>query len=98
MACTNRDTIKIAAQNGVGALAFSFLDPAEARLWADIYYGIIKSDACVPLGHSVNANIAMVSSFSVHRDRAEAIRRGHEGFEFFDVQSPDDALPLGGFL
>ena len=25
----------------------------------------------------------MVSSFSVHRDRAEAIRRGHEGFEFF---------------
>ena len=83
MACTNRDTIKIAAQNGVGALAFSFLDPAEARLWADIYYGIIKSEACVPLGHSVNANIAMVSSFSVHRDRAEAIRRGHEGFEFF---------------
>jgi alkanesulfonate monooxygenase SsuD/methylene tetrahydromethanopterin reductase-like flavin-dependent oxidoreductase (luciferase family) len=83
MACTNRDTIKIAAQNGVGALAFSFLDPAEARLWADFYYGIIKSDACVPLGHSVNANIAMVSSFSVHRDRAEAIRRGHEGFEFF---------------
>jgi hypothetical protein len=37
----------------------------------------------VPLGHAVNANLAMVSSFSVHRDRAEAIRRGHEGFEFF---------------
>jgi hypothetical protein len=35
------------------------------------------------VGHTVNANIAMVSSFSVHRDRAEAIRRGHEGFEFF---------------
>jgi alkanesulfonate monooxygenase SsuD/methylene tetrahydromethanopterin reductase-like flavin-dependent oxidoreductase (luciferase family) len=83
MACTNRDTIKIAAQNGVGALAFSFLDPEQARLWSDIYYGIIKSDACVPLGHSVNANIAMVSSFSVHHDRAEAIRRGLEGFEFF---------------
>jgi alkanesulfonate monooxygenase SsuD/methylene tetrahydromethanopterin reductase-like flavin-dependent oxidoreductase (luciferase family) len=83
MACTNRETIKIAAQNGVGALAFSFIDRDEARLWSDIYYGIIKSDACVPLGHSVNANIAIVSSFSVHRDRAEAIRRGHEGFEFF---------------
>ena len=83
MACTNRDTIKIAAQNGVGALAFSFLDREEATRWADIYYGIIKSDACVPLGHAVNANLAMVSSFSVHRDRAEAIRRGHEGFEFF---------------
>jgi hypothetical protein len=58
-------------------------DPAEARKWADIYYGIIKSDACMPVGRAVNANIAMVSSFSVHRDRAEAIRRGHEGFEFF---------------
>jgi alkanesulfonate monooxygenase SsuD/methylene tetrahydromethanopterin reductase-like flavin-dependent oxidoreductase (luciferase family) len=83
MACTNRDTIRIAAQNGVGALAFSFLDGEEATRWADIYYGIIKSDACVPLGHTVNANLAMVSSFSVHRDRAEAVRRGHEGFEFF---------------
>ena len=83
MACTNRDTIKIAAQNGVGALAFSFLDPEQARHWSDIYYGIIKSDACVPLGHTVNANLAMVSSFSVHRDRAEAVRRGLEGFEFF---------------
>ncbi len=83
MACTNRDTIKIAAANGVGALAFSFVNPEEARNWAEIYYGIVKSDQCVPLGHSANANIAMVSSFSVHRDRAEAIRRGHEGFEFF---------------
>src|SRR5271168_2128922 len=83
LACTNRDTIKIAAQNGLGALAFSFIDPDEAKTWSDIYYGIIKSDACVPLGHTVNANIAMVSSFSVHADRAEAVRRGHEGFEFF---------------
>jgi alkanesulfonate monooxygenase SsuD/methylene tetrahydromethanopterin reductase-like flavin-dependent oxidoreductase (luciferase family) len=83
MACTNRDTIKIAASLGVGALAFSFLDPAEARTWSSIYYDIIRSDDCVPVGHSVNANIAMVSGFSVHRDRAEAIRRGQEGFEFF---------------
>jgi alkanesulfonate monooxygenase SsuD/methylene tetrahydromethanopterin reductase-like flavin-dependent oxidoreductase (luciferase family) len=83
MACTNRDTIRVAAANGLGALAFSFLNPEEAHKWADIYYGIIKSDACVPLGHCVNPNIAMVSSFSLHHDRAEAIRRGHEGFEFF---------------
>ncbi len=83
MACTNRDTIRVAAQNGIGALAFSFLDPEEARAWADIYYGIIKSEGCVPIGHCVNANIAMVSNFSVHPDRDEAIRRGQEGFEFF---------------
>jgi alkanesulfonate monooxygenase SsuD/methylene tetrahydromethanopterin reductase-like flavin-dependent oxidoreductase (luciferase family) len=83
MACTNRETIKVAASLGVGALAFSFLDPEEARTWSAIYYGIIKSDQCVPVGHSVNANIAMVSAFSVHGERAEAIRRGQEGFEFF---------------
>jgi alkanesulfonate monooxygenase SsuD/methylene tetrahydromethanopterin reductase-like flavin-dependent oxidoreductase (luciferase family) len=83
MACTNRDTIKVAASLGLGALAFSFVNPDEARVWTEIYYGIIKSEHCIPLGHSVNAEIAMVSGFSVHRDRAEAIRRGHEGFEFF---------------
>ena len=31
MACTNRDTIKVAARNGLGALAFSFIDPEEAQ-------------------------------------------------------------------
>jgi len=83
MACTNRDTIKVAASLGLGALAFAFVNPEEAHAWSEIYYGIVKSEACVPLGHTVNANLAMVSSFSIHRDRAEAIRRGHEGFEFF---------------
>jgi alkanesulfonate monooxygenase SsuD/methylene tetrahydromethanopterin reductase-like flavin-dependent oxidoreductase (luciferase family) len=83
MACSNRDTIRIAASRGLGALAFSFIDEAEARTWSSIYYDIIKSDACVPLGHSVNANIAMVSAFSLNADREEAARRGLEGFEFF---------------
>jgi len=83
MACTNRDTIRVAARNGVGALAFSFVNPEEARSWSRIYYDTIRSDACVPIGHAVNANIAMVSAFSIHPDREEAIRRGQEGFEFF---------------
>ncbi len=83
IACTNRDTIKVAARHGLGALAFSFIDPEEAHAWVDIYYGIIKSEECVPLGHTVNANIALVTGFSLHDDRAEAIRRGQEGFEFF---------------
>lgn len=84
MACTNRDTIKVAASLGLGALAFSFVDPDEAKVWSKVYYDIVKSDQCIPLGHSVNANLAMVSSFSIHNDAAEAIRRGQEGFEFFN--------------
>jgi alkanesulfonate monooxygenase SsuD/methylene tetrahydromethanopterin reductase-like flavin-dependent oxidoreductase (luciferase family) len=83
MACSNRETIRIAASRGLGALAFSFIDEAEAKSWSRIYYDIIKSDSCVPLGHSVNANIAMVSAFLLNADRAEAARRGLEGFEFF---------------
>lgn len=83
MACSNRETIKAAARNGVGALAFSFLDPEEARAWSKVYYDIIRSEECVPLGWSVNANLAMVSAFSLHEDRAEAIRRGQDNFEFF---------------
>jgi alkanesulfonate monooxygenase SsuD/methylene tetrahydromethanopterin reductase-like flavin-dependent oxidoreductase (luciferase family) len=83
MACTNRDTIRVAARNGLGALAFAFVDPDEARTWSAIYYDTIKSEECVPLGHTVNANLATVSAFSIHHDRAEAIRRGQDGFEFF---------------
>ena len=40
-------------------------------------------DECVPIGHAVNANIAMVTGFSVHHDEAEATARGGEGFQFF---------------
>jgi alkanesulfonate monooxygenase SsuD/methylene tetrahydromethanopterin reductase-like flavin-dependent oxidoreductase (luciferase family) len=83
IACTNRETIKVAARHGLGALAFSFIDPDEAHAWVDIYYDIIKSDECVPLGHTVNANVALVTGFSLHEERAEAIRRGMEGFQFF---------------
>ncbi len=83
IACTNRETIKVAARHGLGALAFSFIDPDEAHAWVDIYYDIIKSDECVPLGHTVNANVALVTGFSLHEERAEAIRRGTEGFQFF---------------
>ena len=83
IACTNRSTIEVAARNGLGALAFSFVDPDEAKTWADTYYDIIRSDECVPIGHSVNANLAMVAGFSLHRDADEAMRRGIDGFQFF---------------
>jgi Luciferase-like monooxygenase len=82
VACSNRETIKLAAQLGVGALTFAFVDPAEAKQWVDDYYRIIKTE-CIPIGHSVNANIAMVTGFSVHPDAEEAKRRGEDGFKFF---------------
>lgn len=83
LACSNRETIHVAARAGVGALAFAFVDPEEAAKWAGEYYAIIKSEECVPIGHAVNANIAMATGFSVHRDEAEAKARGQEGFQYF---------------
>ena len=82
LACSNRDTIHEAARAGVGALTFAFVDQSEARKWVDEYYDIIKTE-CVPIGHSVNANVAMVTGFSCHEDSDEAKRRGMDGFRFF---------------
>ena len=83
VACSRRETIHAAARAGIGALTFAFVDPAEAGKWAHEYYEIIKSEECVPIGHTVNANVAMVTGFSCHEDRDEARRRGAEGFQFF---------------
>ncbi len=82
VACSNRDTIHLAAQLGIGALTFAFVDPDEAKKWVTDYYETFKSE-CVPIGHTVNPNIAMVTSFSTHPDAAEAYRRGFDGFKFF---------------
>jgi alkanesulfonate monooxygenase SsuD/methylene tetrahydromethanopterin reductase-like flavin-dependent oxidoreductase (luciferase family) len=82
VACSNRETIHLAAQLGIGALTFAFIDPAEARHWVTDYYETFKNE-CVPIGHTVNPNIAMVTSFSVHPDEEEAKRRGLDGFRFF---------------
>ena len=82
VACSNRETIKLAARCGIGALTFAFVDPAEAKQWVDDYYRILKEE-CVPIGHAVNANLCMVTGFSVHHDGEEARRRGLDGFKFF---------------
>jgi len=83
VACSRRETIRLAARLGIGALTFAFVDPAEAATWVKEYYDIIRSEECVPIGHTVNANIAMVSSFGCHQDRDTAIARSLKGFEFF---------------
>ena len=82
VACSNRDTIHLAARLGMGALTFAFVNPEEAHKWVEEYYNIIKTE-CVPIGHAINPNIAMVTGFSCHADAEEAKRRGMDGFRFF---------------
>ncbi len=82
LACSTRETIHVAAQLGLGALTFSFVDPAEARHWVDDYYTTFARE-CTPIGWTVNPNVAMVTGFSCHEDAEEARRRGLDGFRFF---------------
>ena len=82
LACSTRQTIHLAAQLGLGALTFSFVDPSEAQHWVADYYETFRNE-CVPVGQTVNPNIAMVTGFMCHDSEEEAVRRGLEGFQFF---------------
>ena len=82
VACSRRDTIHLAAQKGIGALTFSFIDPEEATHWVNDYYATL-ADEGVPIGDAVNANLACVSTFMCAPTEDEAIARGVEGANFF---------------
>ncbi len=82
MACSSREMIRTAAQLGLGALTFAFIDPNEAKHWVHEYYEVFKRE-CVPIAQAVNPNIAMVTGFMCHDNEDEAVRRGLDGFQFF---------------
>jgi alkanesulfonate monooxygenase SsuD/methylene tetrahydromethanopterin reductase-like flavin-dependent oxidoreductase (luciferase family) len=82
VACSRRDTIHLAAQRGIGALAFAFIDPEEAKHWVDDYYTTLATEG-VPMGDAVNANMACVTTFMCHADEQVALERGLEGANFF---------------
>jgi alkanesulfonate monooxygenase SsuD/methylene tetrahydromethanopterin reductase-like flavin-dependent oxidoreductase (luciferase family) len=82
VACSRRDTILLAAQRGIGALAFAFIDPEEARQWVDDYYSTLAREG-VPMGDAVNANMACVTTFMCHENEDVALERGLEGANFF---------------
>jgi alkanesulfonate monooxygenase SsuD/methylene tetrahydromethanopterin reductase-like flavin-dependent oxidoreductase (luciferase family) len=81
VACTRRETIHLAAQRGIGALAFAFFNPEEAGHWVQDYHQTLAAEG-VPIGDAVNANVACVTSFMCHHDEEEAVARGAEGANF----------------
>ena len=83
VAASRRETIHVAAEKGMGALSFAFIDPEEAREWVTDYYATLTSDACVPAGFAVNANVAAVTPFMCHADEETAVNRGLDGGHFF---------------
>jgi len=81
-ACSNRDSLKLAAQLGLGGLTFAFVNPEEAKFWVDEYYETFKNE-CKPLGQAVNPNVAMLTGFMCHKDQETAVTLGYEGAQFF---------------
>ncbi len=82
VACSRRDTILMAAEKGLGALTFAFIDPEEAQQWVQDYTQVM-AESCVPVGKAVNPQIACVTPMMCHPDEARAIEMGLEGGNFF---------------
>jgi alkanesulfonate monooxygenase SsuD/methylene tetrahydromethanopterin reductase-like flavin-dependent oxidoreductase (luciferase family) len=82
VACSRRETILLAAEKGIGSLTFAFIDPEEAVHWVGDYEATL-AEKCVPVGKSVNANVACVTPMMCARTEEEALARGLEGGNFF---------------
>lgn len=83
VACSRREKIHYAAQRGAGALSFGFLEPEFATRLIKDYYRTIESETCVPMGFSVNPNVAVVVPMYCHRSEEIAVTRGWRELKFF---------------
>lgn len=81
-ACSQRETIHLAAQHGMGALSFAFVSGSEARHWAEDYYKTVENEA-VPIGLAANPNIACVTALMCLPTEEEAKAKGEKGLMFF---------------
>lgn len=82
VACTNVKTIAQAAQWGMGALGFSFVDAAAARAWVHKYYNTYLTQLAPLTEYKTNPNIAIATGFMCARTDEEAIEKA-AGWTFF---------------
>jgi alkanesulfonate monooxygenase SsuD/methylene tetrahydromethanopterin reductase-like flavin-dependent oxidoreductase (luciferase family) len=82
VACSRRDTILLAAEKGIGALSFAFVEPEDAKQWVEDYERVL-SERCIPVGLSVNPQVACVTPMMCAPREADALSRGLEGANFF---------------
>jgi alkanesulfonate monooxygenase SsuD/methylene tetrahydromethanopterin reductase-like flavin-dependent oxidoreductase (luciferase family) len=71
----------VAAQLGMGCLGFNVVGGKQAKVMVDQYYRSL-TEQCVPIGHAVNANIAVLATMHCHEDAEVALRNG-ENLKFF---------------
>ena len=78
VACSRRDTILLAAEKGIGALTFAFIDPEEASKWVSDYERTL-AERCVPVGLAVNSEHRLRHPDDVPPRREGGARPGSRG-------------------
>ena len=71
----------VAARHGMGCLGFNVVGGHQAKVMVDQYYRTLAEE-CVPIGHTVNPNIAVLATLHCHRD-PDVARRNGEHLKFF---------------
>ena len=71
----------VAARLGIGCLGFNVVGGKQAKVMVDEYYRTLATE-CVPIGHAVNPNIAVLAMLHCHEDE-ETARRNGEHLKFF---------------
>jgi alkanesulfonate monooxygenase SsuD/methylene tetrahydromethanopterin reductase-like flavin-dependent oxidoreductase (luciferase family) len=97
LACTNRETVRRAAEYGVGPMVLGFGGPeaiGEMRRMFDEERASRDPDECVSPGHINDEFVALCPSFLMD-DREEALRVGARALRFFAEAITHWAAPNG---
>ena len=65
----------------MGCLGFNVVGGHQAKVMVDLYYRTLAEE-CVPIGHTVNPNIAVLATLHCDRD-PDVARRNGEHLKFF---------------
>jgi alkanesulfonate monooxygenase SsuD/methylene tetrahydromethanopterin reductase-like flavin-dependent oxidoreductase (luciferase family) len=82
VACSQMETIRMAARRGMGALAFQFLNANSAQAWVHAYYNAFVHELEKLTDYQTNPNLAIVAGFMCAPTDAEAERLA-DGWTFF---------------
>ncbi|MEP6660402.1 MAG: LLM class flavin-dependent oxidoreductase [Acidimicrobiales bacterium] len=82
VACSQLETIEMAAKRGMGALGFQFVSGDAARAWVNHYYRTFTQELELLTEYKTNPNIALVSGFMCAPTDEEAHAKA-EGWTFF---------------
>ncbi len=82
VACSQMETIQMAARRGMGALGFQFVSPDAAHAWVSAYYNAFTKELDKLADYATNPNIAVVSPFMCCETEEEAVQRA-DGSTFF---------------